>query len=157
MTLIQARNSLPDAHNYWYSSKDLGVGGDWKDAWDTFMRSLEICGIRLNDQMDSLIWDFKKSDGIVSAKLVYECIILTYSPPIGSIIFAFIWKRNLPKKICCFIWLALMNKLLSWDNLQKRRWKGPSICALCGMDAESVGHLFYRCSVWKNVFSILKE
>ena len=28
VTLAQARNSIPDAHKYWYSVEELGVGGD---------------------------------------------------------------------------------------------------------------------------------
>ena len=107
------------------------------------MRSMEISGIRLNNQSDSLIWAFNKSDGSVSAKLVYDSIVLTSSPPAGSKLLAFIWNSNLPRKICCFIWLALMNKLLTWDNLQKRGWTGLGICALCSKDVESVEHLFY--------------
>ena len=49
VTLSQARDTLSDAHKYWYSAEDLCVGGVWKDVWDSFMRSLEICGFRLND------------------------------------------------------------------------------------------------------------
>ena len=47
-TLSQACNTLPGLHHYWYTTEDLCVVGDWKLAWDTFMRSLEFGGIRLN-------------------------------------------------------------------------------------------------------------
>ena len=47
-TLSQAQNTLPGLHKYWYTAEDLCVVGDWKLAWDTFMRSLEFGGIRLN-------------------------------------------------------------------------------------------------------------
>ena len=60
-------------------------------------------------------------------------------------------------KIWCFIWLALVNKILTWDNLQKRGSIGPGICALCGLGEDSVQHLFYSCYVWKSVFECLSE
>ena len=120
VTLAQAQDSFPDAHNYWYSTEDLGVGGDWKDARDTFTRSLEICGIFLIDQMDTLTWSYKKFDGTIYAKLIYDCIIHASSPPDGRKLLTFVWNSNLPRKVCCFSWLALKNKLLTWENLQKR-------------------------------------
>ena len=49
VTLAQAQNTLPDAHKYWYSAEELSVGGVWKDAWNSFMRGLETCGLRLVD------------------------------------------------------------------------------------------------------------
>ena len=102
---------------YWYTTEDLCVVGDWKLAWDTFTRSLEFGGIRLNSHSDCLIWAYNKFDGYVSAKLVYDSIVLSSSPSAGSRLLTLIWSGTLPKKICCFIWLALMNKLLTWDNL----------------------------------------
>ena len=50
-----------------------------------------------------------------------------------------------------------MNKLLTWDNLEKRGWTRPGIYALCSKDEDSVQHLFFHCFVWKNVLSILSE
>ena len=41
-TLSPARNSLPGSHHYWYSAEDLCVTGDWKLAWDSFTRGLEL-------------------------------------------------------------------------------------------------------------------
>ena len=53
--------------------------------------------------------------------------------------------------------MALKNKLLTWDNLQKRGWIEPSICALCCADEDSVQHLFCSCAVWKNVLFLLSD
>ena len=157
VSLSQAPNTLPGLHKYWYTIEDLCIAGDWKLAWDTFMRSLEIGGIRLNSLSNSLIWAYNKFDGSVSAKLVYDCIVHSSSPSVGSRLLTHIWTGSLPRKISCFIWLALMNKLLTWDNLQKRGWTGPGICALCSKAVDSVQHLFFHCTVWKNVIDIIKE
>ena len=66
VTLAQARNSLPNAHKYWFTADELCVSGVWKDAWNYFTRGLETCGLRLVDQLDALTWSYKRSDGTVS-------------------------------------------------------------------------------------------
>ena len=44
-----------------------------------------------------------------------------------------------------------MNKLLTWDNLQKRGWIGPSISMLWKNGTGIVQHLFFHCILWKVV------
>ena len=34
VSLNHAHNTLPGLHNYWYSTEDLDIVGDWKLAWD---------------------------------------------------------------------------------------------------------------------------
>ena len=116
-SLSQARNTLPDSQHYWYSTEDLCIAGEWKEAWEAYTRGLELCGIRLTSQSDTLLWAFNKHDGSISAKLVYDCIVKSYSPLSGSRLHSYIWVGTLPRKIGCFIWLVLRNKILTWDNL----------------------------------------
>ena len=142
-TLSHAHNILPGQHHYWYTAEDLCIVGEWKIAWDNFMRGLEFGRIRLNTQSDSLIWAHNKFDGFVSANLVYDCIVQSSSPPAGNRLLALIWSGTLPRKISYFVWLALKNKLLTWDNLQKRGWIRPGICALCSANEDSAQHLFF--------------
>ena len=138
-------------------AEELYIVGDWKLSWYSFTRSLELGGIRLNTQSDSMIWAYNKYDGSVSAKLVYDSIVHTYAPSVGSKLLKHIWTGALPNKISYFNWLSLMNKLLTWDNLQKWGWTGPRICVLCIQATENVQHLFYHCTVWKNVIDIIKD
>ena len=42
------------------------------------------------------------------------------------------------------------NRILTWDNLQRRGFTGPGICPLCWSNEESVEHLFSFCWVWKS-------
>ena len=83
-TLSQARNTLPDSQHYWYMAEELCIDGVWKVAWDAYMRGLNLYGIRLTTQSDSLVWDFNKQDGSISAKLVYDCIVKSFSPSFGD-------------------------------------------------------------------------
>ena len=48
--------------------------------WDSFTRNLEMGGIQLNTLSDSMIWDYNKFDGSVSAHLVYDSIVRSFSP-----------------------------------------------------------------------------
>ena len=123
-------------------TEELCIDGAWKDAWDAYTRGLELWGICLSSQSDTLLWEFNKHDGSISAKLVYECIVNSVLPPSGSRLHTFLWSGMMSKKIGCFIWLVFRNKILTWDNLQKRGWYGPGICALYYNDEESVLHIF---------------
>jgi hypothetical protein len=66
------------------------------------------------------------------------------------------WKLDGPLKINIFLWMALANKILTWDNGQKRGWNGLGWCCLCKSENELVDHLFVHCSftkeVWKEMF-----
>ena len=129
-TLSQARNILPDSQSYWYTADELGIDGVWKEAWDSYTAGLDFCGIHLTTQADTLVWDYNKIEGSISTKHAYDCIVKSYSPPLGHRTNTLLWNNALPRKIGCFIWLVFRNKILTWDNLQKRGWSGPGICVL---------------------------
>ena len=120
--LSQAHNSLPGQHPYWYTVEDLNVVGYWKDQWEIYTSYLEGARIRLNSCIDCMTWDYNQNDGSVNVKLIYDCIIHSSLHPNASPLLTLIWSCNLSMKIICFIWLTLHNKVLSWDNLQKRGW-----------------------------------
>ena len=101
-------------------AEDLCIVGDWKLAWDNFTRGLEMGRIRLNTLPNTLAWDHNRFVGSVSAKIVYDCIVQSSQPSTGNSLQALIWSGILPTKISCFIWLVLENKILMWDNLQKK-------------------------------------
>lgn len=66
-----------------------------------------------------------------------------------------IWGLHIPLKVKVFCWLALKKRLPTTDLLAKRGWVGNSICVLCGVEDESVDHLFTRCVFTK--FIIVME
>ena len=150
-TLAQVHNTLPDAYQYWYTAEELLLAGEWKDIWNSFVRHLVQNGIRLTDEPDSLLWEFNKKDGKLSAAKAYECIVRSHNPVLGSPLYTSLWSKSLPCKIGCFLWLVLRNKVLTWDNLQKKGKIGPGICSLCLACEEIVLHLFSRCMLWKSL------
>lgn len=57
-----------------------------------------------------------------------------------------VWNKLSWPKCNCFIWMLAWNKCLTWDNIRKRGFHGPSICVMCGTNEEDSSHLFFRCS-----------
>lgn len=65
-----------------------------------------------------------------------------------------IWGCGSPIKIRVFIWLALKDRILTYENLRKRNWPGYSgqLCPLCSFKEESLDHLLLKCSVIKPIW-----
>ena len=64
-----------------------------------------------------------------------------------------IWALNNPLKTIINFWLAMNNKLLTWENLRKRVFQGPSICILCKSSNEQSSHLFSSCPYARDVWT----
>jgi hypothetical protein len=56
-----------------------------------------------------------------------------------------IWDMKTWPKISTFLWLVAHNNILTWDNLRKRGFIGPSWCQLCGQEEETQNHLLNLC------------
>nr|CAD1821369.1 unnamed protein product [Ananas comosus var. bracteatus] len=56
-----------------------------------------------------------------------------------------IWRIRIPLKVKVFYWLVLRKRHLTADSLLKRGWIGNTSCVLCGMEEETMDHLFARC------------
>ena len=94
---------------------------------------------------------------MISAVKAYECIVNSYNPVLGSRLYTSFWSGLLPHKIGCLSWLVLRNKVLTWDNLQKRGKIGPGICSLCFSNEETVFHLFSRCPIWISIHGLISD
>lgn len=67
-----------------------------------------------------------------------------------------IWKLAIPPRVQFFLWLLSHNKLLTRDNLAKRRNVSDPSCLFCA-NKESIPHLFFECCVAGNVWSLVSE
>jgi hypothetical protein len=75
------------------------------------------------------------------------------------------WERlwNYPQwtKIKMFKWLILHKKILTWENLTKRGFNGPSRCHLCEIQEETTDHLLDECNytteIWDWVAIIYRQ
>ncbi len=64
-----------------------------------------------------------------------------------------LWSIRVPPKLKIFLWLAARYRILTADLLSRKGWIGPSICCLCGGDAESLDHIFFLCQYAIEVWS----
>eukprot|EP00253_Pinus_taeda_P029227 PITA_29227 len=99
--------------------------------------------IRKTEEDDKLRWGLK-GNGNFSLKEARNILerneqgeILPWSSKV--------WDNLLWPKIITFLWLLMRNKTLTWDNLRKKGFVGPSRCPMCLEEPESLNHLFNTC------------
>jgi hypothetical protein len=71
-----------------------------------------------------------------------------------------LWSLKHWPKITLFLWLVNHSIILTWDNLGKRGFAGPSICLLCGEAEETMNHLLNSChytaQIWDQATLIMR-
>jgi hypothetical protein len=140
----------------WLCSDDLGLAGELAAEWDLYRRALIGAGATIRDTEDKLMWTGGNSSGTISVKNAYLALISTKKFLILGGWRHNIWKWDLQLKIKLFIWLAVEQKILTWDILQQKGWEGPSLCILCKRSSEDINHLFLECTFTKLVWERIK-
>jgi hypothetical protein len=108
--------------------------------------------IHFSDEEDGIVWQFHSS-GKYSMQSLYavindRCIKQVYTPVM--------WKISVPSRIHIFLWLVANNKVLTRDNLAKRKTFDDASCLFC-LETESVHHLFFGCCIAKLLWSHLSD
>eukprot|EP00253_Pinus_taeda_P025961 PITA_25961 len=66
-----------------------------------------------------------------------------------------IWQSKLWPKVSTFLWLLSKKHILTWDNLQRRGFIGPSRCPNCSLQSETILHLMDTCplaaQLWEQI------
>eukprot|EP00253_Pinus_taeda_P031168 PITA_31168 len=72
-----------------------------------------------------------------------------------------LWTKGTWPKITLFSWLVLHNRALTWNNLQRRGFIGPSRCALYENNEEMLNHILNTCptacALWDDTAFIFKQ
>jgi exonuclease III len=108
--------------------------------WQECMHSRKIPA---REGSDILRWGHTTS-GTFSVKEAYHLQGHTSSQGHDSI-WSKVWQPFIWPKISFFLWLTVQNRILTWDNLLKRGFTGPSRCALCMQAEETMEHLLNTC------------
>ena len=66
-----------------------------------------------------------------------------------------VWKLKIPPRVQFFLWLLSSNRVLTRDNVAKRKEVADPSCLFCA-ENESVTHLFFHC-VAKNVWGCISS
>ena len=98
------------------------------------------------EKEDKLVWTKNPVNGDFTTKLGYKTWAWEQHQGEKVDWWKQLWKSKGPLNAKLTLWLTLNNKLLTWDNLQRRGWIGPNRCALCYSNEETVSHLFNLCS-----------
>jgi len=108
--------------------------------WDEL--SQIVNSITLSTEEDAIIWKFNSS-GQYSVQSLYAVLNFRGVSPIHI---PAVWQLSIPPRVHIFLWLLYNNKLLTRDNLQKRRDVADKTCLFC-CEEETVNHLFFDCCV----------
>lgn len=62
-----------------------------------------------------------------------------------------------PPKCIFIVWLAMLGRLSTCDNLGKVGIHVDPICSLCSREEESVNHLFFKCEFSRIIWDLVAE
>lgn len=102
-----------------------------------------ISTVQLTEEEDDMIWQFTSS-GVYSSQPLYKKNINFRG--IGTVHVSAVWKLKIPPRVHFFLWLLINNKVLTRDDLVKRRKVEDDTCLFCS-EKESCNHLFFECVV----------
>ena len=61
----------------------------------------------------------------------------------------------MPREDHLFMWLTLVGKIPIWEHLSKFLGCGPSCCALCNVDEETISHIFVKCTYMQDMWKYI--
>jgi len=155
--------------DFWDQVRNNGKWRIWKDLGHSEDSPLKA-------QADSLAWDLEQrkilvslsnqlrwgrnSEGNFNLKEAKR-IVTGFNNQNPDQVWKNLWQNPHWMKIKLFIWLVQQKKILTWENLLKRGFVGPSKCPLCGLQEETMNHLLNLCpftsTVWDWVASIFRH
>jgi hypothetical protein len=94
--------------------------------WGDFLRIAESIILR-EDEEDAIIWQFESSGRFSVQSL---CAIVN-NRGIRQILTPVVWKIIVPPRLHIFLWLLVNNKILTRDNLAKRKKIEDLSCLFC--------------------------
>ena len=109
-------------------------------AWEEIIQlASTIC---FTGDEDSVIWQYI-SNGVYSTQSLYRIVNFRGVTPVYT---PAVWSLYVPPRIHVFLWLVSKNKLLTRDNLAKRKHTSSFLWLLCGQtDLDRVS-----CNHWLN-------
>jgi hypothetical protein len=120
---------------------------------EQWLEVLQIAScLQFNDEGDALIWQYN-STGKYSVQSLYAIV---NDRGIRQIFTPVMWKILVPSRLHVFLWLLANNKMLTRDNLAKRKHVEDKTCLFCS-EPESVSHLFFECCIAQLLWKIVSE
>uniref|UniRef100_A0A2N9IAI6 Reverse transcriptase domain-containing protein n=1 Tax=Fagus sylvatica TaxID=28930 RepID=A0A2N9IAI6_FAGSY len=125
---------------------------DWElEMVESFMSLLYSQTIRPG-VVDSLCWT-PSCRGLFEVRSFYNTLISSHLP--GIFPWKSVWKAKVPSRVAFFVWTAALGKILTTENLRKRRVTILDWCCMCKSSGESVNHLLVHCPVAWELWSMV--
>jgi len=136
--------------DFWDQTNSEGKWRTWKNMdyrednplkakAEALVTLLEQRKILVTGEHDQLIWG-NNNAGTFNFKEAKR-ILLELDSNVPNRVWQNIWRHQGWMKIKLFMWLVHHNKILTWDNIRKRGFLGPSRCQLYDAQEETVEHL----------------
>lgn len=139
----------------WKNEYELNLQNTWSERWITISDMLSGSGLHRHGKQDDIQWTVSRFRRPVTVRDIYLHLISNRTPYSLPSFPSIYWKAKCPPKLIHFAWLVFYNKNLSWDNLRKRNWHGPSRCTACRTEEETNLHMFIHCSVIQRIWYVL--
>ncbi|KAF7824263.1 ribonuclease H [Senna tora] len=109
--------------------------------------------ISLCNSHDSLIWKFS-AKGEYSVSEGYQLLSSNGNDILSVDLFPwkFLWSLSMPSKIQNFIWRIVTDALPNLVNLKRHHLQVDETCQLCGLQNETLDHVFLHCSFARAVW-----
>ena len=101
---------------------------------------------------DSLCWKPSRR-GIFEVRSYYYVLIQPH--PEDNFPWKCVWRAKVPPRVAFFTWTAALGKILTTDNLRKRRVIILDWCCMCKSSGESTNHLLLHCPVAWELWSMV--
>eukprot|EP00253_Pinus_taeda_P012787 PITA_12787 len=165
---------LTEGHNrvnhYWNSSSEDPEWREWKvfnpdhnevphAVIHDLNQQLLKRKIRIAVENDKLRWG-PKGNGEFSLKEARSIIEREEQP--DTVPWADkVWDNFQWPKIRTFLWLLMQRRTLTWENLLRKGFQGPSRCPMCLQEEETMNHIFNSCEwasqLWLWMEAILED
>jgi hypothetical protein len=155
--------------DYWQNNSREDAWRCWKVDRDHMDLDAHVNLEPLNEELDKrkipriegeeiLQWGYG-TQGTFSTREAYRIQTGTDLGPTSEI-WQKIWNLRHWPKVTLFLWLVLHSSILTWDNLLKRGFTGPSIFILCGDAEETMNHILntrpYSAQIWDQATIIMR-
>lgn len=132
----------------------MGLQRHFSNLWTTYLDELKKGHVRIKEESECLGWWMIKIGGNYTTRLGYIALPSDVRQD-TKWSWTKLWKIRAPKKYIIHMWLALSNRVLTWELLQKRQVQVPSYCILCKNNEETISHLAiffpFTCQVWLEI------
>nr|GEW84404.1 RNA-directed DNA polymerase, eukaryota, reverse transcriptase zinc-binding domain protein [Tanacetum cinerariifolium] len=156
---VSIRSKLESLRSNFLLGSDLG---ERKMAWSIKLKGvdlLSLCRRKLGNGETVSFWDdcwcgdqSLKSYTIASVRLLIDFHFL------GANLNATRWNHSIPIKVNVFMWRAMLNKLPTRVNLDRKGIEIDSLlCPICHEDVETVNHIFFTCDLAKVLWALLAK